>query len=90
VVADEVRTLAETSEKSAKQIQELVGQIQGEVKVIAGGINEAAEGIQGEVEKSGVILKQLEQIRIDAAEIVAGATEIASAAARATWPRSRP
>jgi methyl-accepting chemotaxis protein len=80
VVADEVRTLAETSEKSAKQIQELVGQIQGEVKVIAGGINEAANGIQAEVDKSGVILKQLEQIRIDAAEIVAGATEIASAA----------
>jgi methyl-accepting chemotaxis protein len=80
VVADEVRTLAETSEKSAKQIQDLVGQIQGEVKVIAGGINEAAETIQSEVEKSGVILQQLEQIRTDAAEIVAGATEIASAA----------
>ena len=80
VVADEVRTLAETSEKSAKQIQDLVGQIQGEVKTIAQGINEAADTIQGEVEKSGEILSQLEQIRVDAAEIVAGAGEIAAAA----------
>jgi methyl-accepting chemotaxis protein len=39
VVADEVRTSAETSEKSAKQIQDLVGQIQADVKTIAGGIN---------------------------------------------------
>ena len=80
VVADEVRTLAETSEKSAKQIQELVGQIQGEVKVIADGINQAATDIQSEVDKSGVILEQLDQIRNDANVIVSGATEIASAA----------
>jgi methyl-accepting chemotaxis protein len=39
VVADEVRALAETSEKSASDIQGLVGQIQGEVKSIAEGIN---------------------------------------------------
>ncbi len=80
VVADEVRTLAETSEKSARQIQELVGQIQGEVKTIATGINEAADNIQGEVEKSGVIQQQLDRIRDDSAAIVAGAGEIASAA----------
>jgi methyl-accepting chemotaxis protein len=80
VVADEVRTLAETSEKSAKQIQDLVAQIQGEVKVIAAGINESAEGIQAEVDKSGVILTQLEQIGQDATGIVEGATEIAAAA----------
>ncbi len=82
VVADEVRTLAETSEKSAKQIQELVGQIQGEVKVIAEGINESAESIQSEVDKSGVILQQLDQIRSDASTIVEGAAEIAAAAAQ--------
>jgi len=80
VVADEVRTLAETSEKSAKQIQDLVGQIQGEVKTIASGINNSADSIQAEVEKGAVILQQLEQIRGDAVAIVAGATDIASAA----------
>lgn len=80
VVADEVRTLAETSEKSAKQIQELVGQIQGEVKVIADGINESAAAVKAEVEKSSVVTDQLEQIRLDAADIASGAAEIASAA----------
>jgi methyl-accepting chemotaxis protein len=84
VVADEVRTLAETSEKSAKQIQDLVGQIQGEVKVIAGGINEASSAIQSEVQKSDVILEQLAQIGADAAAIVAGSLEIASAAQQST------
>ncbi len=84
VVADEVRTLAETSEKSARQIQELVGQIQGEVKLIATGINDAAEGVRSEVDKSAVILQQLDQIRTDAAEIVSGSTEIASASQQAS------
>ena len=84
VVADEVRTLAETSEKSAKQIQDLVGQIQTEVQSIASGINESAETIQGEVRKGDVILNQLEQIRTDASDIVAGAVEIASAAQQAS------
>jgi methyl-accepting chemotaxis protein len=82
VVADEVRTLAETSEKSAKQIQELVGQIQGEVKTIAEGINQGAETVRAEVEKSSLILKQLEQIRTDAADIASGASEIATAASQ--------
>jgi len=82
VVADEVRTLAETSEKSAKQIQDLVGQIQGEVKLIADGINSSAESIQSEVTKSKVILDQLEQVRLDAGDILQGAVQIASAAAQ--------
>jgi methyl-accepting chemotaxis protein len=82
VVADEVRTLAETSERSARQIQELVGQIQTEVKVIAEGINESARNMKGEAEKGAVILKQMEQIRSDSVEIVAGANEIATAAAQ--------
>src|SRR5580658_7781409 len=82
VVADEVRTLAETSEKSAKQIQELIGQIQKEVKTIADGINASAGAIGEEVEKGKTITAQLEQIRIDAAEIVKGIQEIAANASQ--------
>ena len=78
VVADEVRTLAETSEKSAKQIQELVGQIQKDVKSIAEGINTSAKTIEEEVEKGKTITAQLEQIRLDAIEIVKGIQEIAT------------
>jgi methyl-accepting chemotaxis protein len=78
VVADEVRTLAETSEKSAKQIQELVGQIQKDVKSIADGINTSAKSIEEEVAKGKIITAQLEQIRLDAVEIVKGISEIAT------------
>jgi methyl-accepting chemotaxis protein len=78
VVADEVRTLAETSEKSAKQIQELVGQIQNDVKSIADGINTSAKTIEEEVAKGKAITAQLEQIRVDAIEIVQGIQEIAA------------
>jgi len=77
VVADEVRTLAETSEKSAKQIQDLVGQIQQEVKTIAEGISTSAKTVEGEVENGKTITAQLEQIRIDATDIVKGVREIA-------------
>lgn len=80
VVADEVRTLAETSEKSAKQIQDLVGQIQQEVKVIAEGITTSAATVEAEVENGKTITSQLEQIRLDAIEIVGGVREIATGA----------
>ena len=80
VVADEVRTLAETSEKSAKQISDPVGQIQQEVKVIAEGIGGAAKTIEGEVENGKTITAQLEQIRVDAIDIVKGVREIATGA----------
>jgi methyl-accepting chemotaxis protein len=82
VVADEVRTLAETSEKSAKQISDLVGQIQQEVKVIADGISGAAKTIEGEVENGKTITTQLEQIRVDAIDIVKGVREIATGASQ--------
>jgi len=82
VVADEVRTLAETSEKSAKEIQNLIGQIQGDVQTIAEGINSAASMIQRELQNSDTVMTQLEAIRKDAAVIVEGAAEIASAASQ--------
>jgi methyl-accepting chemotaxis protein len=72
--------LAETSERSAKQIQDLVGQIQQDVKAIADGINSSAKAIEGEVEKGKVITIQLEAIRADVIEVVRGITQIASGA----------
>ena len=76
VVADEVRTLAETSEKSAREIQALIGSIQTEVKVIAEGVNRAAEATRQEVEKGKGVSSQLDQIRLAMQEVLAGAEEI--------------
>ncbi|KIH77218.1 methyl-accepting chemotaxis protein [Geoalkalibacter ferrihydriticus] len=84
VVADEVRTLAETSEKSAKQISDLVGQIQQEVQVIAEGISSSAKSVEGEVENGKIISQQLDQVRLDAQEIVKGVVEIATGAAQSS------
>jgi methyl-accepting chemotaxis protein len=84
VVADEVRTLAETSEKSAKQISDLVGQIQQEVKIIAQGISASASVVEGEVENGKIITQQLEQVRLDALEIVKGVVEIAAGASQSS------
>lgn len=80
VVADEVRALAENSEKSARDIQDLVKQIQGEVKSIAEDINVSAVQAKAEVEKGRLITTQLEEIRKDLVSIVSGAQEISAVA----------
>ncbi|WP_245455587.1 methyl-accepting chemotaxis protein [Neorhizobium lilium] len=80
VVADEVRTLAETSEKSAKQIADLVGQIQVDVTAITDSINSSAKAVEAQVVCGQEITKQLEQIRLDAIDIVTGVSEIATGA----------
>lgn len=77
VVADEVRTLAETSEKSAREIQNLVGQIQAEVKLIAEGILHSAEGARGQADKGGIVTERLGELRGDMAQILRGAEQIA-------------
>ncbi|WP_066529764.1 methyl-accepting chemotaxis protein [Erythrobacter sp. CCH5-A1] len=77
VVADEVRTLAETSEKSASEIQSLVGQIQAEVQVIAEGILASAEAARSEAQKGADVTIRLAALRQDMEAIVAGAETIA-------------
>ena len=62
VVADEVRNLAEISEKSARGIQEVVNEIQNQVKVVAGDTEAAGKKGREEVEKAKVITQDLLQI----------------------------
>jgi len=83
VVADEVRALAETSENSATQIDDLVKQIQQEVGVISKGINEAAETITKEVGKGATVTEQLEQMRSDLIVIAEGGELILTASQQA-------
>ena len=62
VVADEVRNLAEISEKSARGIQEVVNEIQNQVKVVAGDTETAGKNGREEVEKAKVITQDLIRI----------------------------
>jgi methyl-accepting chemotaxis protein len=80
VVADEVRTLAERSEKSAREIQSLVKQIQDQVKVIAGGIGESAAAAKAEVEKGRAVAEQLVKVKDDMQSIASGAQDISAGA----------
>lgn len=77
VVADEVRTLAEISEKSATEIQSLVAQIQSEVQVIAEGILASAEAARSEAQKGAEVTVRLGDLRTDMDVIVTGAENIA-------------
>jgi methyl-accepting chemotaxis protein len=66
--------------RSARDIQELVKQIQDEVKVIADGINQSAAASKAEVEKGKTVNSQLEQVRGDMVVLIRGAQEIAAGA----------
>ena len=83
VVADEVRNLAEISEKSARGIQEVVNEIQNQVKVVAGDTEAAGKKGREEVEKSKVITQDLLKIAVDYEEVRVNCAEIQKHAAGA-------
>jgi len=76
VVADEVRNLAEQSEKSARGIQDVVTEIQAQVKVVAGNTEAAGKKGREEAEKAKVITQALGNVAKDMADVRAGCEEI--------------
>jgi methyl-accepting chemotaxis protein len=83
VVADEVRNLAEISEKSARGIQEVVNEIQNQVKVVAADTEAAGKKGREEVEKAKAITRDLMKVATDFEEIQANCGEIQKSAAEA-------
>ena len=83
VVADEVRALAETSERSAREAQNLAGQIQDQVKSVASMIKAAADGAAAEAEKSQTVILALGELRKEAGVLTAGSQSIALGALEA-------
>jgi methyl-accepting chemotaxis protein len=83
VVADEVRALAETSERSAREAQNLAGQIQDQVKSVASMIKAAADGAAAEAEKSQTVILALGELRKEAGALTAGSQSIALGALEA-------
>jgi len=83
VVADEVRNLAEISEKSARGIQEVVNEIQNQVKIVAADTEAAGKQGIAEVEKAKSITKDLSQIGQDMVVIQQSCEVISSNATQA-------
>ena len=83
VVADEVRNLAEMSEKSARGIQEVVNEIQGQVKVVAVDAQTAGKKGLEEVEKAKAITEALARVETDLADMREGCKAIVTNAVAA-------
>jgi methyl-accepting chemotaxis protein len=83
VVADEVRALAETSEQSARDAQNLATQIQDEVKSVAALIKSAAEAASAEAEKSQTVILALGELRNEIVALAEGSQNIAKSALEA-------
>jgi methyl-accepting chemotaxis protein len=83
VVADEVRALAETSERSARDVQNLAEQIQQQVKSVAAMIKNAAVSATAEAEKSQTVILALGELRKEVGDLAETSRSIALGAVEA-------
>ena len=83
VVADEVRALAETSEASAGDIQQLAARVAADVTAIAGRVRAASELATSEAQLGRDVVAQLKTARDELAALGAGAQEIVGASSEA-------
>jgi methyl-accepting chemotaxis protein len=88
VVADEVRALAETSDKSARDVHGLAAQIETQVVSMASMIRTAAETATKEAQKGQTVILALGELRkevsflAEGSQLIAVATQEAETAAR--------
>lgn len=83
VVADEVRALAETSERSAREIRELIDTVRAGVTAVAVGAQAASENAAAELAKGEAIGTDLLAINAGIDEVVLLSADIAGAAVQA-------
>ncbi|TCK19778.1 methyl-accepting chemotaxis sensory transducer [Ancylobacter aquaticus] len=83
VVAEEVRALAEASEKSATEVQGLADTVQVEVRTVADAIKEASELAQAQARFGAEVVGGLETMRTDMVRLTEGSDEILTAAMEA-------
>jgi methyl-accepting chemotaxis protein len=79
VVADEVRALAETSEKSARDVQALAAQIETQVASMASIIKTAADTATAEAQKGQTVIVALGELRKEVSALAEGSQSIAVA-----------
>lgn len=78
VVADEVRNLAEMSEKSARGIQDVINEIQHQVKVVAADTEAAGKKASEEANKAKSITEGLKKVAQDFDIVLQGAQVIST------------
>ncbi|HXS31958.1 MAG TPA: methyl-accepting chemotaxis protein, partial [Steroidobacteraceae bacterium] len=83
VVADEVRTLAESSDRSAREVQKLMEAIQQDVIEVGADLRKAAQAALQEAQAATGLAKALEAQRDDMARIAEGSRDILTAALEA-------
>ncbi len=84
VVADEVSNLAGISEKSARNIRELINEIQGNVKIVVKDIESAGNIANEEAEKAKKITSGLTKINEETVIVRRGVDEISENAAESS------
>ena len=83
VVAEEVRALAEASEKSAQDVQSLAGAIQADVRGVVAAVTTAVETARAEAKSGVAVVDGLGAARADMARLAGGSEEILTAALEA-------
>jgi methyl-accepting chemotaxis protein len=76
VVADEVRAFSETSEKSARQVQDLAQAVVNDVRTVSARIKKAAEVAHSEAQNGKAVATSLEAIRADIRVLAEGSESI--------------
>ena len=79
VVAEEVSSMAEVSDKSAREVQGLSEEIQTKVRTIVAAVTAGADVVVAEAQKGLQIVRQLDTIRHDMAGIANGSQAILTA-----------
>jgi methyl-accepting chemotaxis protein len=80
VVAEEVSAMAEVSEKSAREVQNLSSDIQAKIRVIVGAVGASAASAVKEAQSGIAVVKTLETLRADMGGVTDGSQEILTAA----------
>jgi methyl-accepting chemotaxis protein len=83
VVADEVRALAETSDRHAQEVREVAGAMTGDVQRVVAALSAAAANATKEANSAASVIEALQVTRDDVASVAEGSRQILTSTAEA-------